>query len=167
MHNLPRTKHETAEVLVHFFVSRSELLVLASNPTWSNENNVELGFSVLFSELESCGRLRRATYESFLLLSSSSNVLPFWCFIQVRHSKGIIIIRVFHPLGEDAARKEAEIARDLVQGVCHRANQALLLKSLHRTKLNQFSSSPMPNCRRQQKKTIEKFERWQFLQQPR
>ena len=113
----------------------SDSLVLASNPTGSSENDVELGFSVLFSELESCGRLRRATYESFLLLSSSSNVLPFWCFIQVRHSKGIIIIRVFHPLGEDAARKEAEIARDLVKGVCHRANQALLLKSLHRTKL--------------------------------
>ena len=136
MRNLPQTKHHSLEIPLVFFVSRSDSLISASNPTGSSENELEHGFSILMTELERNENTIRASHTSYLVLDDAAcrNVFPFWCFIQVRKDRGSIIVRVYHPSGEKAAEDQGELTRKLVETICHRTNQLLLLESLYRTK---------------------------------
>ena len=100
-----------------------------------NENDLEHAFSVLTDCLIKVTAIR-ASENSFLVLddSASRDVLPYWCFIQIQKPKGSIIVQVYHPLGIEAAQQQIVVAQEMVQNVCARTNQLLLLDSLYKTK---------------------------------
>jgi len=136
MGNVTKTKHHSLVMPLEFFISRSSLLVPADNPTGSNENDLDHGFSILMEELDRAAFTVRASHESFLVLDDSASrvVLPYWSFIQVRKPRGCIIVRVHHPLGEAAAQEQAKVTQKLVKSICDKTNQLLLLDSLYSTK---------------------------------
>ncbi len=136
LRNMPLTKHYVFETPLVFFVSRSESLISASNPTGSSENELDYGFSVLITELDRHKNTIKAIDDAYLVLDESScrNVFPFWCLVQVRRDRGSAIIRVYHPGGDSAAAYQGEIACKLVENIGHRTNQLLLLESLYKTK---------------------------------
>lgn len=133
---IPLTKHLSVEVPLSFFVAKTKCMVPAMNPTGSTENDLEHGYLSLLTQLESSCTLR-ASSTSFLALedAASSQVIPYWCFVQVARSLGIIVIKVSHPSGVDAARMAIEQAESLVISTCHKTNQLLLLEDLYKTKL--------------------------------
>jgi len=136
LRNMPLTKHYAFETPLVFFVSRSESLISASNPTGSSENELDYGFSVLTTELDRHKNTIKAIDDAYLVLDDTScrNVFPFWCFVQVRKDRGSAIIRVYHPGGDSAAAFQGEVACKLVESIGHRTNQLLLLESLYKTK---------------------------------
>ncbi|KAL7542994.1 hypothetical protein ACHAXR_012278 [Thalassiosira sp. AJA248-18] len=135
MQNIAKTNHHRAEISLDFFISRSNSLVAANNPSGS-EKDLDHGFTVLLDQLDLSPSTIRASHESFLVLddSASRDVLPYWCFIQIRKPRGCIIVRVYHPLGDKAAEEQVQSTQKLVKAICHRTNQLLLLDSLYKTK---------------------------------
>ena len=96
MQNIAKTKHHSAEMPLIFFIFRSNPSIQADNPT-GNEHDIDHGFSILMGELDRAAFTVRASEESFLVLddSASSDVLPYWCFVQVGKSRGGIIVRSY------------------------------------------------------------------------
>ena len=137
MSNLPQTNQlHSCEIPLHFFMSKSKSLVDTDNPTGSNERDLAHGFRVLLDECDRADQFIRANEDSFLVLddTASRDVLPYWCFIQIKKSRGSIIARVYHPLGDEAAEQQMKVAQSLVKGICDRTNQLLLLDNLYNTK---------------------------------
>ena len=137
MLNLPQTNQlHSCEIPLHFFISKSKSLVAADNPTGNNERDLTHGFRILLDECDQAHQFIRANEESFLVLddSASRDVLPYFCFIQIQKSRGSIIVRVYHPLGDEAAEQQMKVVQSLVKSICDRTNQLLLLGSLYNTK---------------------------------
>ena len=132
---IPLTKHLSAEVPLSFFVSKTKCMVSATNPTGSTENDLEHAYLSLLTQLEMNCTLR-ASSTSFLALEGTvtSQVIPYWCFVQVVRSLGIIVIKVSHPSGVNAAKMAIEKAKTLISLTCHHTNQLLLLEDLYKTK---------------------------------
>ena len=131
---LPQTKHHSFNIPLNFYVSKCNCLVSASNPTGSTENDLDHAYSKLYTELESCAS--RSSNNSFLIMKEHVpfKVFPFWCFAHVNRQSGIITITVYHPSGDEAASAVGEETCELVNRICHKTNQLLLLENLHRTK---------------------------------
>lgn len=132
---LTKTKHKSSCVPIEFFISKSKSLVAADNPTGSNESDLNAGFRVLMEELERADAFTRAGEDSFLVLddSASRDVLPYWCFIKIIKSRGCVL-QVYHPLGDEAAKQQVEVAKKLVKTICDQTNRLLLLGSLYSTR---------------------------------
>ena len=135
MRNVVGARHRSLEIPLTFFISRSNTLIAASTPSGSKQD-LDHAFTVLMNQLEKSVSTVRASQESFLVLDeeASRDVLPYWCFIQIRRETGLVIVRVYHPLGDVAAEKKAQATRVLVEQTCDRTNQLLLLDSLYTTK---------------------------------
>ena len=100
-----------------------------------NENDLDHAFSILMDSMIKATTIR-ASHVSFLVLddSASRDVLPYWCFSTIQKPRGSIIVQVYHPLGDEAAERQLQIAKRLVKDICERTNQILLLDSLYKTK---------------------------------
>ncbi|KAL7554217.1 hypothetical protein ACHAWF_017632 [Thalassiosira exigua] len=90
----------------------------------------------LMDQLDEAAFTVRASQGSFLVLdeSASRDVLPYWCFIQVRKPRGIIDVEIYHPLGHEAAKEQMEVTQTLLIKTLTRTNRLLLLESLYKTK---------------------------------
>ena len=128
MLTLPKTNHKSCEIQLQLFNSKSNSLVVVGE----NNDNDLLGFDVLVNEFNS--DFTRASQDSFLVLddSASREVLPYWCFVEIQLR--VISIRIYHPSGDEAAEEQLQVAQSLVQNICHRTNQLLMLESLYKTK---------------------------------
>jgi hypothetical protein len=72
---------------------------------------------------------------SFVVLNhSESTSLPFFCFLTIRRSRGLIVIEVYHPDGEEESSRIVQKMQDLASQCAHRTNQILLLERLHASK---------------------------------
>lgn len=132
---LPETKHQSIDIPLSYFVPKSKSLVLASNPTGTTENDLDHGYSTLLAQLgEIC--TSRASSASFLALDECdySQVIPYWCFVQVIRSSGVVVIKAKHPAGTEAAQQVIQRTREMVMGLCHKTNQILLLEDLYKTR---------------------------------
>lgn len=147
---LPQTKHLSSNVPLSFFAAKTKSLISASDPG-NNEHDLEHGYSTLLTQLQNWCTLR-ASNSSFLALEDSeqTQLIPYWCFVQVIRSMGIVAVKVFHPLGNEAAQEVIERTRVRVIKTCHRTNQLLLLQDLYKTRtascLVVAENEELPNC---------------------
>ena len=136
MRNLSQSKHHVLTIPLTFYVTRASSMIKASDPTGVNESDLDHGYRILLSELESCEFTTKSSLDSFLLVDgdASSTILLYWCFIQVDKSSGSVTVRVHHPQGQQAAQERAETAACLVEKMLDRTNQKLLLESMYKTR---------------------------------
>jgi hypothetical protein len=135
MRNLSQSKHHVLKIPITFYVSRSNSMIKASDPTGVNESDLDHGYSTLLSEFDASKFTLKSSSDSFLVVDeASSEILRYWCFIQVKKSSGSVIVRVHHPLGREAAQERAETTVSLVKKMLDRTNQKLLLESMYRTR---------------------------------
>lgn len=128
--DLPKTQHKSCELMLAFFSSKSDSLIPARESIGSNDN----GFKILFNEFDRC--FTRVDMDTFLAYDKSTtmDILPCWCFVQIRKPMGIVVIQVHHPLGEDSSEEQLQLTEEIVNRIIDRTNQLLLLESLFRTK---------------------------------
>jgi len=109
MRNLSQSKHRVLKIPITFYVSRSSSMIKASDPTGVNESDLDHGYHTLLSEFDISKFTIKSSVDSFLVVDdASSKILPYWCFVQVKKSSGSVIVRVHHPLGNEAAQERAE-----------------------------------------------------------
>lgn len=132
---LPQTKHQSAEVPLDFFVGKTKSVVIASNPTGTTENDLDHGYSTLLAQLEEICTLK-ASSNSFLALKEcdSIQVIQYWCFVHVIRPSGVVVIKAFHPAGDEAGQAVIDQTRNMVINICHKTNQILLLEDLYKTR---------------------------------
>lgn len=147
MLNLPMTQHKSCEMVLEFFSTKSDSLVPANDSAGSCEK----GFKTLLNELER-SIFTRIGQEIFLAddTSASMDVLPYWCFVQVRKPLGRIVFHVHHPLGDDAAEEQLRVTQKLVKKLCDRTNRLLLLDSL----INSKNASSLLICEDDDEKEV-------------
>ena len=128
--DLPKTQHKFCELMLAFFSFKSDSLIPARESIGSNDN----GFKILFSEFDRC--FTRVDIDTFLAYDkyTKMDILPCWCFVQIRKPMGIVVIQVHHPLGEDSSEEQLQLTEGIVKKIIDRTNQLLLLESLFRTK---------------------------------
>jgi hypothetical protein len=135
MRNLSQSKHRVLKIPITFYVSRSSSMIKASDPTGVNESDLDHGYHTLLSEFDISKFTIKSSVDSFLVVDdASSKILPYWCFVQVKKSSGSVIVRVHHPLGNEAAQERAETTVTLVKKMLDRTNQKLLLESMYKTR---------------------------------
>ena len=136
MRNLSQSKHHVLTIPITFYVTRVSSMIKASDPTGVNESDLDHGYHILLSELESCEFTTKSSVDSFLIVDgdTSSTILLYWCFVQVNKSSGNVTVRVHHPHGRQAAQQRAETAASLVEKILDRTNQKLLLESMYKTR---------------------------------
>ena len=137
MRNLSQSKHYVLQIPINFYVSKSSSMIKASDPTGVNESDLDHGYQILMSELGSSKLTTNSSVDSFLVVDdadTSSTILLYWCFVQVKKSSGSAIVRVHHPLGREAAQKRADTTVSLVKNMLDRTNQKLLLESMYKTR---------------------------------
>jgi len=136
MMNMSKTRHKSCEITLEFFMSQSQALVAADDLTGRNERDLDHCLRVLMAEFDSDDEFLRANENSFLVLdvSASREVLPYFCFITIHKTRGVISANVYHPLGDKSADEQLQLTKSLVKRVCNRTNQLLLLDSLYNTK---------------------------------
>ncbi len=129
---LPKTSHKSCEMVLEFFSFKSDSLLPAPDSVGGNEN----GFKILFNEFDKSSTFTRVGQDTFLAYDKSTmmDVLPYWCFVQIRKPMGIVVVQVHHPLGENSSEEQLQAIQGVVQRICDRTNQLLLLDSLFRTK---------------------------------
>ena len=125
---LPQTNHLSIDVSLSFYDAKANAIVTAS------DHDLDHAYSILFAQLNEFCALRASTTSFLALNDSNMRVIPFWCFIQVVKSLGIIVIKACHPSGDVSAREVMERARAMVVSICHRTNQLLLLEDLYKTR---------------------------------
>jgi len=136
MLNISKTRHKSCDVTLEFFMSQSQALVAADDLTGRNERDLDHCLRVLMAEFDSDDEFLRANEKSFLVLdvSASREVLPYFCFITIHKTRGVISASVYHPLGDESADEQLQLTQSLVKRGCNRTNQLLLLDSLYNTK---------------------------------
>ena len=95
-----------------------------------NEGSLEQNYSLLFNEIETqqLTTVNRTSSGDFYVVDGAHSVLPFWCFLQVQKSLGIIMINCWHPDGMERAERVVSQMNDVASRTCHRVNQLLLLQ---------------------------------------
>eukprot|EP00985_Skeletonema_marinoi_P002148 scaffold875_cov121-Skeletonema_marinoi.AAC.1 len=136
MRNLSQSKHHVLKIPITFYVTKASSMIKASDPTGINESDLDHGYHILLSELESSEFTTKSTADSFLVVDGDtlSTILLYWCFVQVKKSSGIVTVRVHHPHGREAAQERAETTVGLVEKMLDRTNQKLLLESMYKTR---------------------------------
>lgn len=136
MRNLSQSKHHVLTIPLTFYVTRASSMIKASDPTGVNESDLDHGYRILLSELESSEFTTKSSADSFLFVDgdASSTILLYWCFVQVDKSSGSVTVRVHHPHGQQAAQERAETTASLVEKMLDRTNQKLLLESMYKTR---------------------------------
>ena len=125
---LPQTSHLSIDVPLSFFDAKVNAVVTAS------DHDLDHAYSILLAQLKDCCALRASTTSFLALHDSNMRVIPYWCFIHVVKSLGIIVIKACHPSGDVFAREVIEQARAMVVTISHRTNQILLLEDLYKTR---------------------------------
>lgn len=128
---LPNSKHKSCEIMLEFYSSKADSLMPAHDFTGSSEN----GFNILLNEFDK-STFTRVGHDTFLAYDKSTmmEILPYWCFVQLRKPIGVVVIQVHHPLGENSSEIQLQLTKGIVKRLCERTNQLLLLDSLFRTK---------------------------------
>jgi hypothetical protein len=73
-------------------------------------------------------------YSFAVLNGSEAASLPYFCFLSIRRSRGLIAIEVHHPDGEEESSRIMQKMQELASDCSHRTNQILLLERLHASK---------------------------------
>ena len=124
-------------IVVHFYVAKSDKMVAASNQA-SSESEIEAGFKLLLEELQASPDflLHPTSNDSFCVvdIAKEGSSLKYWGFIAIQRSLGLVTVEVYHPDGLTEALSILNSLQAFVSRICHRTNQLLLLRKLHRTR---------------------------------
>jgi hypothetical protein len=128
----------SSSVEVFFYVGKADALVAASVPG-NSVLEVEEGFHLLTDEFQRNSWTNLKSYDlegSFLVeeINALNSFLAYWCFVKINKKKGIIFIDIHHPVGVQAAKELMEKTLKIIDTACHKVNQILLLRRLHRTR---------------------------------
>jgi len=136
---LRKARHILSSTLdVFFYVAKTDSIVAASAPSGLNAE-IEDGFNLLSTELQKVTDISFRPYrtsDKFLIetVESGSNALAYWCFVKIERALGLISIDIHHPGGAEAA---SDLMNTIVYSIsicCHRVNQLILLRRLHRSR---------------------------------
>lgn len=124
---------------VFFYVSKTDSMVPASAPA-ENSAEIEEGFKLLTDQFFRNNQYTLKTFgddSSYFVLDLATElpVLPFFCFLKLRKSRGILSVEIYHPDGLDQGAQILERINEMVLQSCHRTNQILLLRRLHRSRM--------------------------------
>jgi hypothetical protein len=126
----------TSAVDVFFYIRQKDSMVPASASTGA-DLEIEEGFKLVLNELQkhSADHLKPYGENGFLFTEAESDddLLPYWCFVSIRKLRGISV-EVHHPAGTDRASLVMANVHVLISMCCHRVNQMLLLRHLHRNR---------------------------------
>lgn len=136
---LRKARHIMSSSLdVFFYVARTDSIVPASAPSGLNAE-IEDGFNLLASELRKVKEISFRHYrtsDKFLIetIESGSSALAYWCFVKIERALGLISIDIHHPGGAEAASELMNSIVYIISICCHRVNQLILLRRLHRSR---------------------------------
>lgn len=128
----------TSTIEVYFYVAKTDAMVPASAPAGS-EVEVELGFQMLMQELRSNEIVPLLAFGSggfvAVEIEQGTETLAYWCFVNLRKTRSIITVEVYHPKGRQMGSDVLSTVNDFISACCHRVNQVLLLQRLHQNRV--------------------------------
>jgi hypothetical protein len=124
-------------VNIFLYSAKSDMVFAASSQIDAGEN-IDEGFDFLAVELRKNATLSLKTFNStpgFLVELAESEMtdhaLPYWCFLNLHPSHGVVTVDIYHPGGPERASELMELVVYAISNTSHRVNQLLLLSNLH------------------------------------
>jgi len=128
---------------IHFYFSKIDSMLDASVSV-EIEGDYQEGYQFLCQCLSNQNdlKLKELSSGKFFAVDIEKHG---WCFVDVPDN-GVVLIYVHHPLGNAIAEKVAESAYRVVTDAIHCANQMLLLKHMHKTRIASSLMIPENNA---------------------
>ena len=124
---------------IHFYCPKEDAIYPANNVPVGSEVVIEEGFNLMLAEMKKDKEFAFLTLEEMksyvVSLTGDRDVLSFWCFLSFSKTTGDVSVELFHPRGSTAASKVVERLQLVMESVCHRVNQLILLKAMHQSRL--------------------------------
>ncbi|GAX23762.1 hypothetical protein FisN_12Hh340 [Fistulifera solaris] len=135
---LRQARHSVASTVdLYFYVSKLDLMVPASSAA-RDDLTFEGSFQLLSDQFAVNKLVSLKAFDdgySFVVLNHSElTSLPYFCFLSIRRSRGLVVVEVHHPDGEEESLRIMQRIQELVSQCAHRTNQILLLERLHASK---------------------------------